>query len=215
MQSFTAPKDGTYKIECWGAQGFAASQIGKGGYSYGNKILTINNSLYICVGNYHVGPSRTYNGGGSGDMPGGGATHIALTNRGELKNYSLYQSEVLIVAGGGGGSDTDGGGGNGGGEIGNNGIREGGTGGTQSSGGAGYNNGNFGFGGDAPVSSNNDSSGGGGGGWYGGGSSQSCWGDGGGGSGHINTNYITNGHMDSGIREGDGYAIISQISFIN
>lgn len=36
---------------------------------------------------------------------GGGSTHIAKnTNRGLLKNYASYKSEILIVAGGGGGS---------------------------------------------------------------------------------------------------------------
>ncbi len=34
---------------------------------------------------------------------GGGATHIATTNRGELKNYESNKSELIIVAGGGGG----------------------------------------------------------------------------------------------------------------
>lgn len=46
-------------------------------------------------------------GGASGDEiggPGGGATHIAITNnRGTLANYNSYRSEILIVAGGGGG----------------------------------------------------------------------------------------------------------------
>lgn len=60
--------------------------------------------------------SGGYNGGGgarsykNGDNnwihqggTGGGATHIALTNRGELENYENFKSEVMIVAGGGGG----------------------------------------------------------------------------------------------------------------
>lgn len=37
---------------------------------------------------------------------GGGATHIAITNRGVLSKYSSYRSEVLIVAGGSGGSQS-------------------------------------------------------------------------------------------------------------
>lgn len=35
---------------------------------------------------------------------GGGATHIAVTNRGILENYSNFRSEILLIAGGGGGA---------------------------------------------------------------------------------------------------------------
>lgn len=72
-------------------------------------------------------------GGHDGDEiggPGGGATHIAITNnRGVLANYNSYRSEILIVAGGGGGgySGVDygkrgGRGGTGGGSSGGNGY---------------------------------------------------------------------------------------------
>ena len=120
MQTFTAPITGNYKLEVWGAQG---SRGGLGGYSIGNKVLSISTNLYICVGSQgnicsgRTGGNGGYNGGGnggsgydsvnsiSGGDGGGGATHIAISsNRGVLKNYKdYYESELLLVAGGGGG----------------------------------------------------------------------------------------------------------------
>ena len=109
VQSFTVPATGTYKLEVWGAQGgYGAaayhSRGGYGGYSYGNISLTKGQQLFVVVGGQ--GNSGGYNGGGASYKftNGGGATHIAkTTNRGELKNYASYKSEILIVAGGGGG----------------------------------------------------------------------------------------------------------------
>ena len=123
MQTFTAPVNGNYKLEVWGAQGgtWEVYDIGgKGGYSIGYKDLNASNKLYICVGSQgssnseNTGGNGGYNGGGKGGDGfgsftgaggGGGATHIAITsNRGELKNYEdYYQSELLLIAGGGGG----------------------------------------------------------------------------------------------------------------
>ena len=122
MQTFTAPLNTTYKIECWGASGeYYNNKVGgKGGYSIGYKSLGASNNLYVCVGSKggdnlgNTGGNGGYNGGGNGGdgypdfvggSGGGGATHIAITsNRGELKNYKdYYQSELLLVAGGGGG----------------------------------------------------------------------------------------------------------------
>ena len=119
VQEWEVPLTGTYQLEVYGAQGGSASATGvsrsggKGGYAVGTKYLTAGQKLYICIG----GTSNTkgtggYNGGGKSWIgwsptysPGGGATHIALdSNRGELKNYKDYQSEILLVAGGGGGS---------------------------------------------------------------------------------------------------------------
>ena len=40
---------------------------------------------------------------------GGGATHMAKTNRGVLSSYYNYKSEVYLVAGGGGGAGYIGG----------------------------------------------------------------------------------------------------------
>ena len=229
VQSYTVPFTGTYKLEVWGAQGGYYGG-GYGGYSYGNIKLNQHTILYICVGGTGIvnvngsqgsNPlSAGYNGGGYGQVGGGGATHIALTNKGVLKNYISSQDEILIVAGGGGGMDCDAdysssggtGGGLNGGDAVNNGSK-GGSGGTQMAGGSGIGSGSFGQGGDIGTT-NGDSAGGGGGGWYGGGSSTSpTIGSGGGGSGHIGSTLIsgTTG-MQNGVRSGDGYARITFVS---
>jgi len=231
VQTFTAPISGDYKLEVWGAQGGISygGIPGKGGYSCGSLSVTSGHELYICIGQCtgsitadYTGISA-YNGGGTGSSAGGGATHIASTDRGELKNYELYKTEVYIVAGGGGaGADKNIGtgiGGAGGGATGENGtyweglIRRA-TGGSQTE--PGVNGGNsqiievnipgFGQGGGACLSDNNYG-GGGGGGWYGGGG-YANGGSGAGGSGHIGE-MLTNGSMQSGVREGHGYAVIT------
>ena len=116
VQTFTAPCDGEYLLEAAGAQGCGENDTdgGKGGYSSGKIKLKKGQTINIYVGAAGVYGQTTgaYNGGG-GSGPygagGGGATHIALTARGELKNYNAYRSDVLIVAGGGGGSGHIGG----------------------------------------------------------------------------------------------------------
>jgi hypothetical protein len=225
VQSYTVPLTGTYKLEVWGAQGdkvFDGGIGGYGGYSYGNIILRGGDCLYICVGG--AGVSRGYNGGGIGQVYGGGATHIAITNRGVLSGYISNQDEVCIVAGGGGGGERTTSG-SGGGISGENGVFYNGsctgntpTGGTQATGGTGaWNNiygtagsGTFGQGGTGVTS--NEEGGGGGGGWYGGGGIP--WAGGGaGGSGHLGSTLIsrTTG-MQNGVRSGNGYARITFVS---
>ncbi|WP_018463474.1 glycine-rich protein [Segatella paludivivens] len=242
VQTYTAPLTGTYKLEVWGAQGssgWAGGISANGGYSYGNIYLMAGTMLYIYTGGsvaYNVfnGGCDTYNGGGKGAAPGGGASHIATTNRGVLSNYKNYQSEVVIVAGGAGGVEWSGTGGYGGGLNGGNGnsqqssysgVSASAYGGSQTSGGisvaqstsvcAGPNtlvDGIFGQGGYGYQNSANDYGAGGGGGWYGGGGT-SYSGAGGGGSGHLGSNLIsgTTG-MSNGVRSGNGYARITFIS---
>ena len=222
VQSFTAPCGGTYKLEVWGAQGGndTHNSGGLGGYAYGNKMFSNGTAIYIVVG----GSSNGYNGGGVsrdshdhyGQMyiHGGGATHMATTNRGILSNYNYYRSEVLIVAGGGGGagfsSDGDypnGNGGTGGGTNGGSGgcmkndcdTSSPGLGASQTSG--------YSFGTGSGLGSYY--AGPGGGGWYGGKSGYNRTG-GGGGSGYIGG--VTNGSMQNGVRSGNGYARITLIS---
>ena len=132
MQSFTAPFKGDYKLEVWGAQGGGVtdgSRGGYGGYSCGNTALSLNQTIYICVGGAGLsidpwgaapGPlAGGYNGGGSGDdshshdwgadaASGGGATHIGKSNA-LLQNTAV--SNLFIVAGGGGGATRSRGGG--------------------------------------------------------------------------------------------------------
>jgi len=230
VQTFTAPSATTYKLEVWGAQGGGEGTAGKGGYAMGNLSVSKSTNLYICVG------GQPYNGGGEplNDLGrhGGGATHIAITNnRGVLANYVNNKSEILLVAGGGGAAEWVGAiGGNGGGNTGGNSnynvvlgsnssttIQQSiATGGTQTTGG------NYGtinnstatqivaasFGKGGICCSGSDYGPGGGGGWYGGGGCVYVGGAGGG-SGHINSDRISNGDMQSGIRQGTGYALIT------
>ena len=109
-QTFTAPISGTYKLETWGAQGTENTGTsgktlgGYGGYSVGKIAINKENNLYVVVGNKAAIRGIPFNGGGKGDFPGGGATHIAINNNlGELSNYVNSVSSLLMVAGGGGG----------------------------------------------------------------------------------------------------------------
>ena len=123
VQSVTLPK-GTYKLECWGAQGGNRSQdsasatvtgSGLGGYSIGTLTLTQLTTCYIYVGGQGGMSSSTgnvkveggFNGGGfasheSTGEPGnggGGATDVRIAQD------SLYAR--IIVAGGGGSAGYD------------------------------------------------------------------------------------------------------------
>lgn len=241
IQKFISPKNTKYKLEVWGA-GTSVSRDGKGGYSTGITIsnLSVNQSLYVCVGGIgEIHSDRLdggYNGGGStnptlkkatwGGSGGCGATHIAnyLYGNGELKNYKSHQNNVLLVAGGAGTGDHNANGGNGGGKVGTDGggdpssASNGGKGGTDVKGGAGAVAGDFGIGGDYgdayleyDSSKGDDAGGCGGGGWYGGGSPTVLGGGaGGGGSGHINTSLVTNGTMQTGVNSGWGKCMITQ-----
>lgn len=121
VQSFSTPCNGTYKLEVYGAQGGNARAVGVnvsgglGGYSTGKITISKSNALYIVVGGKGADSGNSngggFNGGGFASdhwspsySAGGGATHIATTNRGVLANYNSYRNEVLLVAGGGGGS---------------------------------------------------------------------------------------------------------------
>ena len=110
MQSFTAPVEGIYKLEAWGASGGDAKQTqdasigivkgGRGGYSYGNVYLTAGQTIYLAVGGegesiaFRVNgvPQTTYStlrrGGG---YNGGGDAY-------------LYSIDTYKYAGGGGGA---------------------------------------------------------------------------------------------------------------
>lgn len=246
VQSFTAPYSGRFLLEVWGAQGGnisfrgVSASGGQGGYSRGYVNLNAGQTIYIVVG----GQGRTttdnnaqsinaggYNGGGYSGMAGdsrfgsgGGATHIATTNRGVLSNYNSYRGELLIVAGGGGGAgrwvhssgsqfgNSANNGGAGGGLNGFNGSGNNyGDGGTQSGAGSGWHYPNnpadkyvtagFGMGQNSPDGS------GGGGGYYGGGTGIGYGSSAGGGSGYIGG--VQSGSTINGGRTGNGYATIS------
>jgi hypothetical protein len=214
IQTFTAPVNGTYTLEVWGAQGGGGANCfgtgGAGGYSKGNVTLTAGQVIHIGVGQagFKSSSSTAYNGGGAGNpgdpgYTGGGATHMA-TAGGVLASLSGNQNSVLVVAGGGGGAaggtcvcQYQGNGGAGGGTTGVSGTcsgndcgyRPAGSGGTQNAGGTSQSAqiaAAFGLG--ATSSTNGGDciqGGGGGGGWYGGGAGGHAGGGGGGGSGYV------------------------------
>ena len=232
VQSVTLPK-GTYKLECWGAQGGNRSQdsasatvtgSGLGGYSIGILTLTQLTTCYIYVGGQGGMSSSTgnvkveggFNGGGfasheSTGEPGnggGGATDVRIAQD------SLYAR--IIVAGGGGGSGEDNEtGGYGGGETG--GAGSGNTSLTQASQTSGGTN-SFGFG-----LGGNTYNGGAGGGWYGGGGAYDSDSDsdgrwGGGGSGYVYTsstakNYPSGCLLNSSYYLTDAQTIAGNTSF--
>ena len=197
---------GTYKLECWGAQGGTYSSYigGYGGYSKGTITLAKTTTVYVSVGGAGSSSSTTagFNGGGTGissGRGGGGATDVRIGQN------SLYSR--VIVAGGGGGAGVTSANANpcgcGGGEYGGDGYYNDTTGSytigqnrcggsaSQTAGGKTWSTSTqatFGQGGNA----SGYSCGGGGGGWYGGGGaydndsdSDGRWG--GGGSGYVYT----------------------------
>ena len=246
VEEFTAPVSGEYKLECWGARGGIRGESncypGNGGYSKGIKTLEINKCIFICVGQTrNTDGDLSYNNRPDditscpGGPTGGGATSVTTKNRGELKYFSNYQSEVLIVAGGGGSCVWEGQGGAGGGLTGIDGktsrsdTSPNGTGGKQKTGGiTGARSGTvvsshgiFGVGGygykpgvGGPYGSQ------GGGGWYGGGGSAHS-GAAGGGSSYVDG--VDNGVTKNGNEKmpdplggdditgnsGNGYCVIS------
>ncbi|BCS85838.1 fimbrillin family protein [Prevotella herbatica] len=214
MQSYTIPLNGTYKIECWGAQG--GPNGCKGGYTSGEIKQTEGSVLYIYVGQkgqtcpgFSTGGAG-WNGGGNANTTastaatrggGGGATDIR-TISGIWNNSNSLKSRIMVAGGGGGIGQSyyalyGYAGGISGGYIGS--IGPAGKGGTQLLGGAGgYDSkygtafsGGFGYGGQGLAFGS-----GGGGGYYGGGGGvQSDSGDGAGGGG---SSYIS-GHSDCAV----------------
>lgn len=207
-------KKGTYKLECWGAEGgyrSSTSYSGKGGYSVGTITLTNDTTMYLYAGGagntVTTATSSIYPGGFNGGgyryayKGGGGGSDI------RINSTSLY---ARVIVAGGGGSD---------GATAKNGMYGGGTAGgasTQSFGSYGYGGsqtgftttvtalrsqpttnssanypGGFGFGGFG-IYRSSGYGGAGGGGWYGGcgvypdGSGDDDRG-GGGGSGYVYT----------------------------
>ena len=214
-QTYVVPEDGNYKVQLWGASGginnVHLETVGSGGYTLGNVFLVKNTLLYIYVGGCGSGCGTSWNGGGSAETSGGGATDVRLNN-GLWNNLASLRSRIMVAAGGGGGvyklcgSYLGNSPGNGGGLLGQSanynscsfGYGYSGYGATQTAGGAGGmpgvingQPGGFGYGGTQSHSS------GGGSGYYGGGGGThpgGTWTGGGGGSsfisGHIGCNAI-------------------------
>ena len=112
VETFTALEDGTYTLECWGAQGMYFPPTnpnlygGKGGYATGMYTMNKGTSIYICVGGYTNGYNNKIPNFNISWNAGGGATSITTTNKGELSYFNSCRGEVLIVAGGGGAQDA-------------------------------------------------------------------------------------------------------------
>lgn len=135
VQSVTLPK-GTYKLECWGAQGGNSNQSngtygngGKGGYSTGILNVSTNTTIYITVGGQgqngalNTRTAGGFNGGGDGygtnnsgvGGGGGGASDISLMSP-VFSHSSYFINNIrdtnsllsrIIVAGGGGSAGYD------------------------------------------------------------------------------------------------------------
>ena len=234
VQSVYLPA-GTYRLQCWGAQGgyrSSATYGGKGGYSIGTLTLTARTLIYIYVGGSGNtgGTSGGFNGGGARDSynGGGGASDI------RIGQDSLY-ARVIVASGGGSDGATNKQGMYGGGTTGGSAIQNygtGGGGGTQTSGGTGSSSepgsgtsgtyGAFGVGGRG-YSASSGYAGAGGGGWYGGaGSYPDGSGDddrgGGGGSGYVYTsataaNYPSGCLLNSSYYLTDAQTIAGSASF--
>lgn len=218
-QTWTAPSNGTYLFELWGARGGTMESGwtgigGKGAYTAGKLSLRAGEKFYIYVGNmgegYNSSRSTFYggwNGGGTtngGASGGGGATDIRTVNTSSLTTWNEFnslKSRIMIAAGGGGSNDNQNGGAGGGltGYTGVAGSSTNGSGATQTAGGRGYNSGGFGYGG----GSGETDGGSGGGGYFGGGKASGYSVAGGGGSsyisGHKGSNSIAETSTSSGI----------------
>ncbi|XID94314.1 glycine-rich protein [Paenibacillaceae bacterium WGS1546] len=206
VQTFTAPDDGVYTIEAWGAQGGTGCQKGcsgsggRGGYSKGDITLKKGEILNIYVGGQggNTGAGG-WNGGGnaaSSNGGGGGGT--------DVRKGGTALSHRIIVAGGGGGGGSGATGGAGGGLTGGAGTStsevRGGSGGSQTGG--------YSLGSGGSVSSDASA---GGGGYYGGygAETHACSNPnagGGGGSGYIGG--VSNGTMSTGVNSGHGKVVI-------
>lgn len=223
MQTYVVPSGVTVvTIETWGAQGGAnwVNNVNYGGYVKADFPVTPGETLYLYVGQQPNGITGGFNGGGNGEgsgQGGGGGT--------DVRQGGTTLNDRIIVAGGGGGagywSSLHVVGGVGGGTTGGDGYRApdyatnpGGLGASQS--GPGTDGtcinlhvtalaGGFGYGG-SPNSCGCEGYGGGGG-WYGGAASGNCRG-GGGGSGYY-LPIASNPTVQSGIRAGNGMAVIS------
>ena len=207
--TFTAPVDGTYKLETWGAQGGCSldgnkqtcTKLGYGGYSVGEITLKKGKVLYIYVGGagangaLKVNSAGGYNGGGLGSWDnrddetsggGGGATHIAKVS-GLLATLESNKDSIIMVSGGAGGQSLSYQAGSGGGFQG--GIS------TETNQSIVSQNGGYAFGKgqDAIGTADSDGVGGGGGGFYGGYMNNvNKKSSGSGGSGYIGNTELTN-----------------------
>ena len=109
VEKFTTPVAGSYKMECWGAQGGGNSSYpgGKGSYTKGTITIKANNTFYIVVGQNGTNEGIIFNNGSkfntTGAWSGGGSTDIRLTiHTEEWDNFDSRKSRIMVAASGGG-----------------------------------------------------------------------------------------------------------------
>jgi hypothetical protein len=114
VQTFTAPYDGVYTLEAWGAQGNSGTTNsttsyggdgGLGGYSLSTRTMKQGETLYIYAG-YGGGRGVTiydYDEGVYSYYGGGGGGTDFRTVGGAWDNAQSLASRILVAGGGGGG----------------------------------------------------------------------------------------------------------------
>ena len=126
VQTFTAPVDGWYSVDVWGATGDWG--YNGGGHTYGEFHFTRGQTVYVCVGggsgNKNGGNFGGWNGAGTGEGhnvsegsgSSGGATDVRLNAAGKgSTDWRTGLYDRIIVGGGGGGGFNNSPGGDGGG----------------------------------------------------------------------------------------------------
>ena len=114
VEKFTTPVAGSYRMECWGAQGGGNSSVpgGKGSYTKGTITIEANKAFYIVVGQNGTNEGIIFNNGSkylsippttTGAWSGGGSTDIRLTIPTEKwDNFDSRKSRIMVAASGGG-----------------------------------------------------------------------------------------------------------------
>ena len=113
VEKFTTPVAGSYKMECWGAQGGGNSSYpgGKGSYTKGTITIKANYAFYIVVGQNGTNEGIIFNNGSkkifwpisNWAWSGGGSTDIRLTIPTEKwDNFDSRKSRIMVAASGGG-----------------------------------------------------------------------------------------------------------------
>ena len=113
VEKFTTPVAGSYRMECWGAQGGGNSFYpgGKGSYTKGTITIEANKAFYIVVGQngsnegiiFNNGSEYSPHGATGGAWSGGGSTDIRFTiHPEEWDNFDFRKSRIMVAASGGG-----------------------------------------------------------------------------------------------------------------
>ena len=119
VEKFTTPVAGSYRMECWGAQGGGNDSYpgGKGSYTKGTITIKANNAFYIVVGQNGTNEGIIFNNGAESwytdynafihrdgwVWAGGGSTDIRLTILSEdWGSFDSRKSRIMVAASGGG-----------------------------------------------------------------------------------------------------------------